>query len=38
MAVLGNIGGFEGRSSLAGWIFTILSNKARTRTKRDGMA
>tara|TARA_R110002167_G_scaffold15816_5_gene62780 strand:+ start:1035 stop:1634 length:600 start_codon:yes stop_codon:yes gene_type:complete len=36
VSVLRNIGGFEGRSSLAGWIFTILSNKARTRAKRDG--
>ncbi len=38
IAVLKNIGGFEGRSSLAGWIFTILINKARTRAKRDGRA
>jgi RNA polymerase sigma-70 factor (ECF subfamily) len=29
MAVLRKIGGFEGRSSLAGWIFTILTNKAK---------
>lgn len=36
LAVLKNIGGFEGRSSLAGWIFAILVNKARTRAKRDG--
>jgi RNA polymerase sigma-70 factor (ECF subfamily) len=36
IAVLKNIGGFEGRSSLAGWIFTILINKARTRARRDG--
>ncbi len=36
LAVLTKIGGFEGRSSLAGWIFTILINKARTRAKRDG--
>lgn len=36
LAVVKNIGGFEGRSSLAGWIFTILLNKARTRAKRDG--
>jgi RNA polymerase sigma-70 factor, ECF subfamily len=36
MAVLRNIGGFEGRSSLAGWIYSILVNKARTRAKRDG--
>ena len=37
IAVLRNIGGFEGRSSLAGWIFTILANKARTRARRDGL-
>ncbi|MBT4624225.1 MAG: sigma-70 family RNA polymerase sigma factor [Verrucomicrobia bacterium] len=36
LAVLRNIGGFEGRSSLAGWIYSILVNKARTRAKRDG--
>lgn len=36
LAVLKNIGGFEGRASLAGWIFTILINKARTRARRDG--
>lgn len=36
IAVLKNIGGFEGRSSLAGWIFAILINKARTRARRDG--
>lgn len=36
LAVLKNIGNFEGRSSLASWIFTILINKARTRAKRDG--
>ncbi len=38
IAVLKSIGGFEGRSSLAGWIFTILINKARTRARRDGRA
>ncbi len=27
---------FEGRSSLAGWIFTILMNNARTAAKRNG--
>ena len=36
VAVLKNIGGFQGRSSLAGWIYTIVLNKARTRAKRDG--
>lgn len=38
IAVLSNIGGFEGRSSLAGWIFTIVANKAKTRAKRDGLS
>lgn len=38
IAALRNIDGFEGRSSLAGWIFTILSNKAKTRAKRDGLS
>ncbi|WP_417260390.1 RNA polymerase sigma factor [Celeribacter sp.] len=36
MTVLRKIDSFEGRSSLAGWIFTILTNKAKTRVKRDG--
>jgi RNA polymerase sigma-70 factor (ECF subfamily) len=36
VSVLKNIGGFEGRSALAGWIFTIVLNKARTRAGRDG--
>lgn len=36
LSVLTKIGGFEGRSSLAGWIFTILVNKARSRARRDG--
>ncbi|MDP4032497.1 MAG: sigma-70 family RNA polymerase sigma factor [Pseudorhodobacter sp.] len=36
LAVLRNISGFEGRSSLAGWIFTIVTNKARSRAKADG--
>jgi len=36
IAVLRNVGGFEGRSSLAGWIYSILINKARTRARRDG--
>ncbi|MDZ4094374.1 MAG: sigma-70 family RNA polymerase sigma factor [Paracoccaceae bacterium] len=36
VSVLRNIAAFEGRSSLAGWIFTILTNKARTRAQRDG--
>jgi len=38
VAVLRNIGRFEGRSSLAAWIFTILTNKAKTRAKRDGLS
>ncbi len=36
IAVLRNIGGFEGRSSLAGWIYSILINKSRSRAQRDG--
>ncbi|MHC2791174.1 RNA polymerase sigma-70 factor (ECF subfamily) [Mesorhizobium jarvisii] len=36
IAVLKNIAGFEGRSSLAGWIFSILINKARSRATREG--
>ena len=36
ITVLNRIDLFEGRSSLANWIFTILINKARTRAKRDG--
>jgi RNA polymerase sigma-70 factor (ECF subfamily) len=36
IAVLKSISGFEGRSSLATWIFSILVNKARSRARRDG--
>lgn len=36
IAVLKYISGFEGRSSLASWIYTILINKARSRAKREG--
>ncbi len=36
VAVLKSISGFEGRSSLASWIFSILINKARSRAKREG--
>ncbi len=36
IAVLRNVDKFEVHSSLAGWVFTILSNKAKTRVKRDG--
>ncbi|HKM62867.1 MAG TPA: sigma-70 family RNA polymerase sigma factor [Acidisphaera sp.] len=36
LAVVGNISSFEGRSSLATWLFTIAANRARTRAKREG--
>lgn len=36
VAVLKGITGFEGRSSLAGWIFAILVNKTRSRAQSDG--
>lgn len=36
VAVLKGISAFEGRSSLAGWIFAILVNKSRSRAQRDG--
>jgi RNA polymerase sigma-70 factor (ECF subfamily) len=36
LAVLKGIGGFEVRSRLASWIFTIAINKARIRARRDG--
>lgn len=36
VAVLKGASQFEGRSSLASWIFAIAFNKARTRVKRDG--
>lgn len=36
VAVLRGIDRFEGRSSLAGWIFTILVNRSRSRALRDG--
>ncbi len=36
LAVLNGLDGFEGRSSLKTWIFTILANKARTRGQREG--
>ena len=35
MGVLGGLEGFEGRSSLKTWIFTILTNKAKTRGIRE---
>jgi RNA polymerase sigma-70 factor, ECF subfamily len=36
VAVLQGLEGFEARSSLKSWIFTILVNRARTRAVRDG--
>jgi RNA polymerase sigma-70 factor, ECF subfamily len=36
VAVLQELGRFEGRSSLKAWIFGILVNRARTRAVRDG--
>lgn len=36
LAVLKGVASFEGRSSLAGWIYAILVNKARSRAVRDG--
>ncbi len=36
LAVFRNIGTFEGRSSLAGWLFTIARNRARTRITAEG--
>lgn len=36
LAVYRHIGRFEGRSSLAGWIFTIATNRARTRIGAEG--
>jgi RNA polymerase sigma factor (sigma-70 family) len=36
VAVLGRIDLFEGRGSLASWIYTILINKARSRARREG--
>lgn len=35
LGVLRGLQGFEGRSSLRTWIFSILVNQARTRAKRD---
>jgi RNA polymerase sigma-70 factor (ECF subfamily) len=35
LAVLEGVGKFEGRSSLRSWIFSILSNRARTRAQRE---
>jgi len=36
LAVLEGIGGFEGRSSLRSWIFSIVANRARSRARREG--
>jgi RNA polymerase sigma-70 factor (ECF subfamily) len=36
LAVLHGLTGFEGRSSLKSWIYSILANRARTRAVRDG--
>jgi len=36
LSVLTHAALFEGRSSLAGWIFSILVNKAKTQAKRNG--
>ncbi len=35
LAVFNNIGRFEGRSSLASWLFTIVLNRARSRISRE---
>lgn len=35
LAVIENIGTFQERASLKNWIFAILTNKAKTRLKRD---
>jgi len=35
IAVLKGVDTFEGRSSLKTWIFTILTNKAKTRSRRE---
>ncbi len=35
LAVLNGLDQFEGRSSLKTWIFTILTNKAKTRSQRE---
>jgi RNA polymerase sigma-70 factor (ECF subfamily) len=35
LGVINGLDGFEGRSSLQTWIFSILANRARTRAVRD---
>jgi len=36
LAVVKGLAGFEGRSSLKTWIYSILANRARTRAVREG--
>jgi RNA polymerase sigma-70 factor (ECF subfamily) len=36
LAVFSGIGGFQGRSSLVTWVFSIVLNRARTRATREG--
>jgi len=36
LAVFSGLGSFEGRSSLATWVFSIVLNRARTRASREG--
>src|SRR5205085_7657687 len=36
LGVLRGIASFEGRSSLKTWVFTILTNAAKTRAEREG--
>ena len=36
LAVFASVGRFEGRSTLASWIFTIVLNRARSRARQEG--
>jgi RNA polymerase sigma-70 factor (ECF subfamily) len=36
LAVFSGVGGFEGRSSIVTWVFSIVLNRARTRASREG--
>ncbi len=36
LAVFSNVARFEGRSTLASWVFTIVLNRARSRAVREG--
>lgn len=36
VAILRSVGSFQGRASLASWMFTIVANGARSRARRDG--